>query len=145
MEDGHLMNQPSARARLEAVVNNLESLRADHGELEEELQRRQARIQELEERVESLLDERATLEERLERAGEGVRLADENERLRESVNNLSQRLGRLEGERDALQARNQRDLFLAGVGVLVAGVIFGLILPYLRFGRRRRWGWGDDF
>jgi SH3 domain protein len=38
------------------------------------------------------------------------------------------------------KSTTRRDWFLAGAGVLAFGLILGLVLPRLKFGRRSRWG-----
>ena len=48
----------------------------------------------------------------------------------------------LRQERDALQAREARQWFLLGASVLGAGIVLGLVLPRLRW-RRKRNDWGS--
>lgn len=139
VESAHLMEQPSARERLEALSTNLEGTRSENAALELALDEREARVKELEQTVAGLEARNGELEAELERAADGLELADENERMEEVMTDLQHRVGRLEGERAALLERQQRDLFLAGVGVLVGGVLLGLILPHLRLRRRKRW------
>lgn len=140
----YLMDRPAAREQLEVATARAESLAA--------------RVAELTAEVEVLRSERDTLD--AERGGLGAEseeLRTELERVRrvsasaleldKTNRELRTRLAAAEQASDSLRAdvsdlkRNtQRDWFLAGAGVLVLGLLFGLIIPKLRLGRRSRWG-----
>jgi SH3 domain protein len=140
----YLMDRPAAREQLEAATARAESLAA--------------RVAELTAEVETLRSERDTLD--AERGGLGAEteeLRTELERVRrvsasaleldKTNRELRTRLAAAEQASDSLRAdvsdlkRNtQRDWFLAGAGVLVLGLLFGLIIPKLKLGRRSRWG-----
>lgn len=140
----YLMERPAAREQLEAAVGRTETLTA--------------RVAELTAQVEVLRGERDSLD--AERGGLGAEteeLRAELERIRrvsasalelDQVNReLRTRLAAAEQAGDGLRMevielkRNtQRDWFLAGAGVLVLGLVLGLVVPRLKFGRRSRWG-----
>jgi len=108
-------------------------------------------------RVDQLSREnRELIEERNRLMSEGDNLAGELQRLKDlsanaiSLEQTNQRLTaaatRHETTIEGLSAENarltstaRRDWFLAGAGVLVAGLLFGLILPRIRWHRRRKW------
>jgi SH3 domain protein len=140
----YLMERPAAREQLEAAIGRAETLTA--------------RVAELTAQVEVLRGERDSLD--AERGGLGAEteeLRAELERIRrvsasalelDQVNReLRTRLAAAEQAGDGLRMevaelkRNtQRDWFLAGAGVLVLGLVLGLVIPRLKFGRRSRWG-----
>ena len=64
---------------------------------------------------------------------------DQNESLRRRVNERDQEVELLTIENSRLSSRSTRDWFVAGAGVLLAGILVGLIVPSLR--RRKRSGW----
>ncbi len=63
---------------------------------------------------------------------------DQNESLRRRVNERDQEVELLTIENSRLSSRSTRDWFVAGAGVLLAGILVGLIVPSLR--RRKRSG-----
>jgi SH3 domain protein len=139
-----LMDRPAARDQLAATNRRVETLLAN--------------VAELTAQVEVLTGERDALA--AERAGLGAELEDvraELERIRrvsasalelDKVNReLRTRLAAAEQASDGLRAEvgdlkrhTERNWFLAGAGVLCAGLLLGLILPRLKLGRRSRWG-----
>lgn len=140
----YLMNEPAARAQLAAATTRAQTL--------------STRVAELEERLRNVTGERGALE--AERTGLGTELDEvraELERIQrvsasalelDKVNReLRTRLASAEQVGDGLRMEvaelkrsSQRDWFLAGAGVLVAGLLAGLVIPRLRLGRRSRWG-----
>ncbi len=64
---------------------------------------------------------------------------DENENLRRSLNARNGEVDQLRIENELLDSRSTRDWFLAGAGVLFAGIVVGLVAPRLRRRRRSRW------
>lgn len=137
----HLMDSPSARQQLEAANRRVEAAEAEREEMAGRLDETREHADELAARVEALEDERDRLESRLEDAREGLELADEHQRLQTTIGDLQAEIRDLEADKAALTRQTQRDWFLAGAGVLLAGLVLGLILPRIRWKRRR--GWGD--
>ncbi len=64
---------------------------------------------------------------------------DENENLRRSLNARNGEVDQLRIENELLDSRSTRDWFLAGAGVLFAGIVVGLVAPRLSRRRRSRW------
>ncbi|ABI55720.1 protein of unknown function DUF1058 [Alkalilimnicola ehrlichii MLHE-1] len=141
IETRHLMNEPSARQRLEAANRRVEAAEEAREEMAAQLAETREHADELAERVAALESERDRLEARLEDAREGLELADEHQRLQTTISDLQAEIRELEADKTALARQTQRDWFLAGAGVLLVGLILGLILPRIRWKRRR--GWGD--
>ncbi|MFU8820710.1 MAG: TIGR04211 family SH3 domain-containing protein [Gammaproteobacteria bacterium] len=141
----YLMDQPAARDRVAAAINRVENLNAREAELT-------AQVAALSEERDSLQTERdglrAELEEvaaELERirrvSASAVELDKANRELRTRLAAAEQSGDGLRADLSELKRNTQRDWFLAGAGVLIAGLVLGLILPRLRV--RRRSGWGD--
>jgi SH3 domain protein len=63
-----------------------------------------------------------------------------NRELRTRLAAAEQASDSLRADVSDLKRNTQRDWFLAGAGVLVLGLLFGLIIPKLKLGRRSRWG-----
>ena len=64
---------------------------------------------------------------------------DQNESLRRRLNERDGQVEVLSIENAQLESRSGRDWFVAGAGVLVAGIALGLIVPRLRRRRRAEW------
>jgi SH3 domain protein len=62
---------------------------------------------------------------------------DQNESLRRRLNERDEQVEMLSIENAQLRSRATRDWFIAGGGVLIAGIVVGLIVPRLRRPRRR--------
>lgn len=72
-------------------------------------------------------------------AARPMELDSENKRLSATVTQLTAENTRLAGENRTLRNSSVQKWFMAGSGVLVAGIILGLILPWLR--RRHSSSW----
>lgn len=68
-----------------------------------------------------------------------ISLEETNKSLRSTLIRNEQTIETLEGENARLRSTERRDWFLAGGGVLVVGLIFGLVLPRIRWRRKRQW------
>jgi SH3 domain protein len=140
----YLMEQPAAREQVASAIARTEALTA--------------RVADLTAQVEVLTGERNAL------AGERDGLGAEHEEVRAELDRIKRvsasaveidkvnrelraRVAAAEQTGDGLRAelaeikRNtQRNWFMAGAGVLFAGLLLGLVIPRMRLGRRSRWG-----
>jgi len=66
-------------------------------------------------------------------------IRDQNESLRRRNNELELRVEALTRGSAELASRANREWFLLGAGVLVAGIVLGLVIPSLRRKRRTDW------
>jgi SH3 domain protein len=66
-------------------------------------------------------------------------IRDQNDSLRRRLNEQSQLIETLMTENAELGSRANREWFLLGAGVLVAGIVLGLVIPSLRRKRRTDW------
>ena len=80
-----------------------------------------------------------TLSQLKEVAATPLRQAQENKTLNEKVISLESSLQIITQENQALKDRVEREWFLAGAGVLFAGMLLGLIIPRMRWRRKSAW------
>ncbi len=141
-----LMKEPSARSKLAALEQEIAALKAAPGELRKRLTDLQAQHRELETAHSELLTIKKKQEQELQSiqrtASNAIRISSERNELRQQVASLTRKLADLKQENQALSNEATRDWFLIGAGVIIAGILIGLILPHLRF-QRRRDSWGS--
>ena len=104
--------------------------------LAEELEVTGRRLEEIETENASLTEELADLRATSENV---LSIRDQNESLRRRLNERNEEAELLAIDNDGLRTRATRDWFIAGAGVLLAGIIMGLIAPRLRRRRRSQW------
>jgi SH3 domain protein len=140
----YLSNEPIHRIRLERTQRQLEGLREKTTGLEQTLQTLRAERGNLGGEVEQLSSQNAALTRELSElkkvAARPVAIEQQNQQLAKRVGMLDEEIRLLKTENDRLQDRSQRDWFIAGAGVLIAGIVLGLILPRLR---RKRDMWRE--
>lgn len=140
----YLMDEPAARDQLAAANSRIETLSGRVADLT-------AQVEVLRGERDGLAAERGGLGteleevraelERIRRASaSALELDKANRELRTRIAASDQVADGLRAEVAELKANTRRDWFLAGAGVLVAGLLLGLILPRLKLGRRSRWG-----
>ncbi|MGD8906318.1 MAG: TIGR04211 family SH3 domain-containing protein, partial [Gammaproteobacteria bacterium] len=66
-------------------------------------------------------------------------LEESNQRMQATVSRQEETIGRLQSENERLASRTQRDWFIAGASVLIIGIVLGVVLPRIRWRRRRSW------
>jgi len=74
-------------------------------------------------------------------AASSLAIEQQNKELQLKVVNLERELQLAQQEKMSLSDKSERDWFLTGAGVLLAGLLVGLIVPRLH--RRKRRGWGE--
>jgi SH3 domain protein len=139
----YLQKQPAARARLPDLEKSLAAgsrqLEQARGELEQLRQQRD----ELRRQAQGLQDSASGLQRDLtavrEASAETLRIQAENRVLSERLAGAEQRIGELEAANRQLSDENRRDWFIAGGGVLGAGLVLGLVLPRIRWQKRSSW------
>jgi SH3 domain protein len=141
-----LMNQPSARSQLSSMRKEIEALKAAPGELRTNLADLQTQHRELSRAHKDLQAIKDKQEQELQSiqrtASNAIRISNERNELRKQVADLTREVEDLKQENRDLSNEATRDWFLIGAGVIIAGILIGLILPHLRF-QRRRSSWGS--
>ncbi|MDR9480963.1 MAG: TIGR04211 family SH3 domain-containing protein [Spiribacter sp.] len=137
----YLQSQPGAVERLSQANAQIERLRGDNRQLEQALSESQTALDTLKQTADALEADNQRMQERLQEADEGLTLADDNQALRKQVIDLERQIADLQRENEAMSTRGQQNWFLAGAGVIIAGMLLGIILTRIRW--RRRGSWGD--
>ncbi len=140
----YLMDRPAAREQLEAATSRVDTLTARVAELTSELELLRGERNTLDAERSGLGAEAEELRAELERikrvSASAMELDKANRELRTRLAAAEQAGDDLRMEVAELKRNTQRDWFVAGAGVLVLGLVLGLVIPRLRFGRRSRWG-----
>jgi len=125
----YLLENPASRQELVAAQQRIEQLTRDNREVTGERNR--------------LMGESDNLAEELARLKDlstnALALEEANTRMDAAVARMEQEVAILKDENRLLAANVKRDWFLAGGGVLFLGLILGLVLPRMRWRRKRSW------
>ena len=141
-----LMKIPSARDRLINAEKQLQELQEEPGKLTTKLVRLQEAHQKLQVEHKNLIQSKEALDKELESirrtASNAIRISNERNELRKMVATLTHQVEELKQENRELSNESNHEWFLIGAGVIILGIILGLILPHLRF-QRRKSSWGS--
>jgi len=139
----YLDTEAPARDRLQAMTAEIERLREEIGSRNTQFNALQAENEALREDRDSFASKAETIARELaelkQTASGAVALREQNTRLAEKSATLKQNFDGLREEFLMLRDARGRDWFLAGAGVLVGGMLLGLIIPRIRWKRRRSW------
>ena len=141
-----LMKIPSARDRLIKADKQLQELQEEPGKLTTKLVNLQKAHQKLQVEHKNLIQSKEALDKELESirrtASNAIRISNERNELRKMVATLTHQVEELKQENRELSNDSNQEWFLIGAGVIILGIILGLILPHLRF-QRRKSSWGS--
>ena len=141
-----LMNIPSARDRLSVAEKRLQELQQEPGRLSAKLAKLQEEHGKLQSQYTGLKQEKTSLDKELETirrtASNAIRISNERNDLRKVVAEMTRQVENLKQENRELSNNTNQRWFLIGAGVIIGGIIIGLILPHLRF-QRRKSSWGS--
>ncbi|MFZ0789094.1 MAG: TIGR04211 family SH3 domain-containing protein [Chromatiaceae bacterium] len=141
-----LQDEPAARAQLAEMETRLAELQQEPEALTAQLAKLQASYAELKERFATVERDKQRREQELatirHASANVLDITNDRERLRIQVAELTRTRADLEQENRDLKNETNRRWFMIGAGVLGGGVLMGLILPHLRFGRRKS-SWGS--
>lgn len=129
----YLMNQPSARNRVGQLEARITALDNENQTLRSQT-----------ETLTTTRDASARCSEELaavrQTAAQTLAIDEENHQLQQEVETSRERQHQLELENATLRDQSHRDWFIAGAGATFGGLLCGLIIPRLSWGRRqRRW------
>ncbi len=141
-----LMNEPSARAQLNAAISRAANFETKHKALSEQITLITSEKKELEDNRSNLDKSNSQLSKELKRikatAGRALQMDGENKDLKSKVISLERNNQALSQENETLKDRNARDWFMVGAGVAILSLLLGLLLA--RFsGRRKRSSWSS--
>jgi len=141
-----LMPIPVARVRLAEAEKRLKELQEEPGLLSSKLAKLQDAHKVLQQKFDQLSRAKAAQEKELESiqrtANNAIRISNERNDLRKQVTTLTRQAEGLKQENRELSNDSTQKWFLIGAGVIILGIILGLILPHLRF-QRRKSSWGS--
>ncbi|HEB94811.1 MAG TPA: TIGR04211 family SH3 domain-containing protein [Sedimenticola thiotaurini] len=141
-----LMKIPSARDRLVKAEKRLQELQAEPDALSARLSKLQGRHQQLQREYDALKASKQKLDKELESirrtASNAIRISNERNELRKMVAKLTREVEDLKQENRELSNDSNQKWFLIGAAVIILGIILGLILPHLRF-QKRKSSWGS--
>lgn len=139
----YLVATPVSQDRLIIAESDLAEAQATVATLEGSVAMLAAELEVTGRRLEETETENASLTKELadlRAASENVlSIRDQNESLRRRLNERNEEAELLAIDNDLLRSRATRDWFIAGGGVLLAGIIVGIIAPRLRRRRRSQW------
>jgi len=142
-----LQDEPVARDRLAAVMAELEELRQAPDQLAAKLTELQVAYAKLQVDHQEISREKERLEQELasikHASANVVQITEERSELRKTVADLTRHVANLQQESQDLKNQTTQHWFLIGAGVVTGGILIGLILPHLRF-RRRKSSWGSS-
>ena len=141
-----LLPEPVARDRIAALEARLEELQQAPDKLAAQLNQVKSEQGARESAHEELQKEKNRLEQELatirQASADVVRITEERAELRKSVADLTRQVAVLQQENNDINNQTTQRWFLIGAGVVAGGILIGLILPHLRF-RRRKSSWGS--
>jgi len=141
-----LLEIPVARDRLEKAERRLNELLQEPGKLSAQLAAVQSKLDEVQQSHDSLAQEKAKLDGELESirrtASDAIRISNERNELRKLVAQLTHQVEELKQENRELNNNSNQKWFMIGAGIIILGIVIGLILPHLRF-QRRKSSWGS--
>jgi SH3 domain protein len=145
----YLQDEQDARTRLAALQARFDALRNQSGNLGVELDDLRQANQAADQRIATLERDNARLTEELDAitrtAANVLNIDRENTTLREELTDTQIQLQAVQEENRELSSRRIMNWFLIGGGVMLTGIIFGLIVPRIRWRKRSGWGGNDLF
>lgn len=139
----YLMAEPSARDQLVNANKRLARLEEENKDLKATLNTVSKDKSALEQDKRDLLAKNDKLEKELDRirntAANALAIESERKRLTDEKVKLESELQVAQQQNLSLKDRSDREWFVRGAGVVIAGIVIGLILPKIRFRRRSSW------
>jgi SH3 domain protein len=140
-----LMDEPGAREQLSNLKERLQGLQDAPENTRNRLVALQAEHQTLQRSCTQINETKQRLEQELESirrvSADAVRINNERTELRKAVADLTRERENLKQEIRDMNNQTSQRWFLIGAGVTLIGILLGLVLPHLRFQRRKHpWG-----
>ena len=139
-----LMDEPAARDQLADAVENFNREREIARDLASQLETLGQTSGKIEQNRSELATDKKRLQTELaqikQAAADTLVIQERNESLNKQLQSLTADLDTAKIRNRTLAERSERDWFIAGAGVLLGGIILGLVIPKIRWKRRRGWG-----
>jgi SH3 domain protein len=139
-----LMDEPAARDQLTEAVEKFTREREIARDLVSQLETLGQTAGEIEQNRSELAKDKALLQTELaqikQAAADTLAIKDRNQALNTRLEALAADLDAANQRNREMKERSERDWFITGAGVLLGGMILGLVIPKIRWKRRRGWG-----
>ena len=139
----YLMQEPSAREQLGTLTQQLTSVAAEGSSMESQLGAIRGQYAEATQQIAALERDKANLESELEdikrTAANTLAIDSQNKSLQQELTNTEIQFNSLQEENERLQSQTTRNWFITGSLVLFGGILLGLLLPRLKFQKKRRY------
>jgi SH3 domain protein len=143
----YLTPTPIARDRLQAAQSKTEKYREENARLKNQLAELQQACSEVEKQRDQLEQSVQNMGQQLEKlnriSARPLEIEKNNEQLRDELAQRNNEVKLLSEENAGLKSRDQREWFLAGAGVVLLSILFGILLTRIRWQRRSGWGGGS--
>ena len=143
----YLSDTPAAKDRLERLQKRYERLKVKSATRAAELKTLKTEFATLSRDDKQLAKDHKTLQDHMARinqvAAKPILLDKENRELKEQNVTLTNEMQLVSQENQILKDRSDRDWFIAGGGVIIAGILLGLLLPKLRSNKKNSWSGGS--
>ncbi len=139
-----LMTQPSAREQLEELRKTNQIIRNKRDELRQQLKESNTVNQQLQTVQAELEQKIVNLENTLSRlrtsAAEPIRLAEENQQLKQTLTDEQSKNATLIEQNAVLADQNIKQWFMIGAAVSIGSLILGLLITRINWKKRDSWG-----
>jgi len=136
----YLMDAPSARTRLQELEAGELALQAQQLEIDT-LRTKAGSSAEYAQSLElSNADLKAELKKVRQVAADTLAINEKNQALAVELKQAKSTQTSLQLENERLKGNTEQAWFLRGAGVILLGMFLGLLIPKLRFKKKRRWG-----
>ncbi|RDH84522.1 MAG: TIGR04211 family SH3 domain-containing protein [endosymbiont of Galathealinum brachiosum] len=139
-----LMTNKSAREQMVSAKKKIQSIKAKQGEIKKQLTESQRHNSELE-NIQTQLENKIknlqnTLASLRKNASDPIRIADENEQLKQELVSAESKVEDLTQENLILGDHNIKQWFMIGAAVSIGSLVFGIILTRIRWKKKESWG-----
>lgn len=144
VESSLLMNGKSARAQLEVAKVKIQSIKEKQAGIKKQLKDSQGQNRDLE-NIQSQLEKKIkglqnTLARLRKNASDPIRIADENEQLKQQLASAQAQAEQLTQENIILGDQNIKSWFMIGAAVSIGSLILGIMLTRIRWRKKESWG-----
>ncbi len=143
VETSLLMPNKSARDQLVRAKKKMQVLKDQQAELKKQLaesQSQNAELQNVQSQLENKIKSLQNMLARLRKnASDPIRIADENEQLKQQLADAEAKAAELTEENIILGDENIKSWFLIGGAVSMGSLIFGIVLTRIRWKKNDRW------
>ncbi len=150
--DGWVLSQylsptPIARNLLESAQTKTEKYREENSRLKKQLAELQRARSEVEKQRDELKQSSQKMDKQLNKlkrvSARPLEIEKNNEQLRNELTKSLNEVKLLSQENTGLKSRDNREWFIAGAGVVLLSILFGIILTRIRWHKRSSWGGGS--